>query len=108
MRLKLCIRTGAIPWFSKTAIMETRPFPGQTCPDSPDRYIPDCGDGTTKRGITCSSLWNFTVSNVRVLKDYAKGKDQNPTDPDIIETICFIQDLDDWFRNKDEADNFPS
>jgi hypothetical protein len=83
-------------------------FPVKTCPDSPDRYILDCGDRTKKRGITCSSLWNFTVSNVRVLKDYAKGKDQNPTDPDIIETICFTRDLNDWFRNKDEADNFSS
>lgn len=74
-------------------------YPSQTCPGGPDLHVPSCGDGET-----CSALYDFTVSAVTIPGDLADGPDGNPTDPQVIETVCFTRDLDEWFVDKREED----
>ena len=42
---------------------------------------------------------------VRIPRDDANGIQVNPTDPQLIESICFSRYLDDWFVSKREADS---
>jgi len=70
-------------------------FPSQTCPGGEQMGDKRCGDD-----ITCSRLWDYTVSRVSVPEEVADGLNYNPTDPEVIETVCFSRNLDRWFRNK--------
>jgi len=74
-------------------------YPSQTCPGGAAYHIPACGDGET-----CSALYDFNVSTVTIPGDLADGPDGNPTDPQVIETVCFTRDLDEWFVEKRESD----
>jgi hypothetical protein len=71
--------------------------PNQTCPGGKDYNVAKCGDG-----ISCSGLLDFSVSNVRLhskLVDFTSG---NPLDPNVIDTVCFTQQLDEFFIKKRE------
>ena len=74
-------------------------YPSQTCPAGDDLVIPLCGDG-----IACSGLYDYTISAVTLPSLLAKGIDGNPTDTQVIETVCFTRELDDWFVQKKAGD----
>ena len=76
-------------------------YPQQTCPGGPDFDTPECGIDQT-----CSALYSFSVSSVSLPSGSVDYVSRNPTDPQIIETICFTKGLDEYFlqkRAQDEA-----
>lgn len=74
-------------------------YPNQVCPATLQMAVPACGQA----GI-CSGLYDYTISSVRIPKALADGPDGNPTNPSVIETICFTRTLDDWLVNKRAQD----
>lgn len=70
-------------------------FPNQICPGGEDLNIAQCGDG-----ISCSALWDYTISNVVIHKDLTSSDGRNPLDKSVIETICFTQQLDQYFMQQ--------
>jgi hypothetical protein len=60
---------------------------------------PDCGSHET-----CSALYSYSVSTVTLPQDKINTVDGNPTDPQVVETICFTKDLDDYFETKEAED----
>jgi von Willebrand factor type A domain len=67
-------------------------LPNQICPGGEDLNNARCGDG-----ISCSAFWDYSVSNVRLHRDLTGADGRNPTDKSVIETICFTQQLDEYF-----------
>jgi len=74
-------------------------YPDETCPGGDSLNLPDCGDG-----VTCSGLLSFSVSSVVLPKEVANGPNRNPTDPQVIETVCFTKALDDFLAQKRAED----
>jgi hypothetical protein len=73
--------------------------PDQECPGGAELTIPICGDG-----ITCGARYTYNSSNVILPTALANGEDGNPTDPQVIESICFSQALDEYFVAKYDQD----
>lgn len=74
-------------------------FPSPVCPSEVGYHIPSCG------GIgTCSSFYDFTVSNVR----FPPGQTDRmgkPHDSQLLESICFsVAEMDAWVKSKKEQD----
>ena len=81
-------------------------YPQQTCLGGPDFFISACAGGANhSSSATCSGLWDFSMSTVRIIKELADGVNGNPTDPQVIETVCFTRGLDAWFQNKRANDS---
>lgn len=74
-------------------------FPTETCPGGTNFNIPACGDGSA-----CSGIFDFETSAVTLPGSLANGQDGNPTDPSVIEAICFTRNLDDYFIQKYQDD----
>jgi len=74
-------------------------YPDETCPGGDDLNRPECGDGTE-----CSALYSFSVSSIALPSEVANGPGRNPTDPLVIETICFTKPLDEFIAAKRAAD----
>jgi hypothetical protein len=70
-------------------------YPNQTCPGGEDLNVAQCGDG-----VSCSGLWDYSISNTRLHQNLVDSADGNPSDPNVIETICFTQQLDEFFVQK--------
>jgi len=70
-------------------------YPDQTCPGGEQLGDKKCGDD-----VTCSRLWDYSVSRVSLPAAIANGPHENPTDPEVVETICFSRKLDEWFKKK--------
>jgi len=70
-------------------------YPNQTCPGGQDLNVAQCGDG-----VSCASLWDYSVSNTRLHTDLVGASGGNPSDPNVIETVCFTQQLDEFFIRK--------
>jgi hypothetical protein len=74
-------------------------FPNPVClGNSSDLNIAQCSGN----GVTCSTLWDYTISIVRLSNAIADSGNKNPSDPRVIETVCFTQALDDFFVQKRE------
>jgi Mg-chelatase subunit ChlD len=74
-------------------------YPDESCPGGDVYNTPQCGDG-----ISCSALYSFSITNVVLPQSVANGEGGNPTDPQVIETICFTKQLDQYFIAKRAAD----
>ena len=74
-------------------------FPQETCMGGPDFDTLDCG-----MDQTCSALYSFSVTSVSLPSGSLDYVSRNPTDPLIIETICFTKGLDDYFVQKRDQD----
>lgn len=74
-------------------------FPAVTCPADAAFRTPNCGDHES-----CSALYSYQVSSVALPAEEIKTLDGNPTDVQVIETVCFTKDLDEYFVAKLEAD----
>ena len=75
-------------------------YPNQQCLSGENYILPQvCGDPTS-----CSSLVDFSVSNVRINSNLVSGENNNPTDPQVIETVCYTQALDQWLQDKRAED----
>jgi len=74
-------------------------FPNQECPAGEQLADTICGDGTE-----CSRLWDYSISRVSLPQAVANGPNRNPTDPNVIETVCFSRALDAWFVEKSNQD----
>ena len=70
-------------------------YPNQVCPGGEDLNIELCGDG-----ISCSAFYDYSISSVAIPKDVTGPDGRNPTDDNVIETICFTQQLDQFFMEQ--------
>jgi len=61
--------------------------------------IPECGSGQS-----CNGLFDHTISTVRLPANLATGHNGNPTDPNVVEAICYTQIAQDWMVNKYNQD----
>lgn len=74
-------------------------YPNQQCLADESYHIPVCGDSGA-----CSGLLDFSISTVRIPSDLVFGQYSNPTDPQVIETICYTQKMDEWLQAKRAED----
>ncbi|KAL7554285.1 hypothetical protein ACHAWF_017729 [Thalassiosira exigua] len=59
-------------------------YPNQVCMKADELVVEACGDGTT-----CNALWSPTETAVRIPATMALGSLGNPTDPQVIEGVCY-------------------
>ncbi|KAK1735823.1 voltage-dependent calcium channel-like protein [Skeletonema marinoi] len=76
-------------------------FPNQQCMAADELVVEACGGGS---GGGCNALWDKTTSIVSIPSALAQGKDDNPTDPELIETACYTLLAEDYMRTKYEND----
>eukprot|EP00977_Amphora_coffeiformis_P015581 scaffold4562_cov178-Amphora_coffeaeformis.AAC.10 len=74
-------------------------YPDQQCLAGESYHIPVCGDSKD-----CSGLVDFSISTVRIPSDLVFGQYSNPTDPQVIETVCYTQKMDEWLQAKQAQD----
>lgn len=74
-------------------------YPDETCPGGDDLNAPECGDG-----ITCAALVSFAASTVSLPREVADGPGKNPTDPLVVETVCYTKAMDDFLIGKRTQD----
>mmetsp|Transcript_33117 Transcript_33117/g.70581 ORF Transcript_33117/g.70581 Transcript_33117/m.70581 type:complete len:759 (+) Transcript_33117:360-2636(+) len=60
-------------------------YPGQMCMNAEDLVVPACGIG----GSSCNALWSPSATDVRIPSTLADGPNGNPTDPRVIESVCY-------------------
>ncbi|KAK1735864.1 voltage-dependent calcium channel-like protein [Skeletonema marinoi] len=76
-------------------------FPNQQCMEADELVVEACGGGGENG---CNALWDKTTSIVSIPSALAQGKDDNPTDPELIETACYTLLAEDYMRTKYEND----
>eukprot|EP00985_Skeletonema_marinoi_P003140 scaffold1302_cov113-Skeletonema_marinoi.AAC.9 len=76
-------------------------FPNQQCMAADELVVEACGGGG---GGGCNALWDKTTSIVSIPSALAQGTDDNPTDPELIETACYTLLAEDYMRTKYEND----
>mmetsp|Transcript_9291 Transcript_9291/g.20093 ORF Transcript_9291/g.20093 Transcript_9291/m.20093 type:complete len:668 (-) Transcript_9291:4-2007(-) len=59
-------------------------YPNQQCMAADELVVSACGDGET-----CNAIWDKTKTAVRIPAALAQGSHGNPTDPRVIESICY-------------------
>jgi len=74
-------------------------FPNPTCPAGLDYHIEACG-----ATMTCSGEYDFSVSSFSLPPSTSNGQGGNPTDPRVLESVCFTRELDTWFQEKRSSD----
>lgn len=75
-------------------------FPSPTCYKS-DEFATNCSTGNSD---TCAALFDFNSSNVVLPSKIANGNHGNPTNPQVIESVCYTRQLDEFFLNKRSTD----
>ena len=75
-------------------------YPNPQCLAGESYHVPVCGDEIATNGDGCSGLVDFSISTVRIPTESALGEDKNPTDPQVIETVCYTQAMDEWLQAK--------
>eukprot|EP00804_Cyclotella_cryptica_P019052 CCRYP_014456-RA/>CCRYP_014456-RA protein AED:0.03 eAED:0.03 QI:213/1/1/1/1/1/3/251/787 len=68
-------------------------YPNQQCMDASELVVPLCGDGKT-----CNALWDKTQTAVRIPASLT-GPTGNPTDPEVIESICYSRLAEPYMIN---------
>lgn len=63
---------------------------------------PICGQNQ-EGSSSCGTLYDYEHSAVFLPGSLQTGTDRNPTDPKVIESICYTQDLDNYFVDKFES-----
>lgn len=61
-------------------------FPNQQCMKADELVISACGDGES-----CNALWDKTQTVVRIPASLAQAPKNNPTAPEVTESICYSQ-----------------
>eukprot|EP00571_Detonula_confervacea_P006299 CAMPEP_0172319830 /NCGR_PEP_ID=MMETSP1058-20130122/38822_1 /TAXON_ID=83371 /ORGANISM="Detonula confervacea, Strain CCMP 353" /LENGTH=422 /DNA_ID=CAMNT_0013034961 /DNA_START=161 /DNA_END=1426 /DNA_ORIENTATION=- len=62
-------------------------YPHQECMSAEDLVVPACSSSTT--GGTCNALWSLRETDVRIPAALAGGPLGNPTDPQVMASICY-------------------
>jgi len=75
-------------------------FLSPTCYKS-DELVTTCSSGPSD---SCAALFDFNSSNVVLPLEIANGIDGNPTNPQVIESVCYTRQLDEFFLNKRSTD----
>jgi len=75
-------------------------FPNQICMDPSELVIQQCGDGRS-----CNALWDKSVSTVAFPAALAQGEDNNPTDHELVETVCYSRRAEEYMVRKYEEDS---
>lgn len=78
-------------------------YPSQQCLPGESYHVPVCGDSLPD-GTGCSGLIDFSVSTVRIPSELTPARNSNPTDPQVIETVCYTQAMENWLQAKRAAD----
>jgi hypothetical protein len=78
-------------------------YPNQECVGGDSYHIPECGDASPVGG--CSGLYDFSASTVSLPAELANGANGNPTDPQVIETVCYSSAMEDWLQDKRAGDS---
>jgi len=63
----------------------TSTYPNQMCMDSSEMLVSACGSGSNG----CNALWDKTQTAVRIPARLANGQGGNPSDDDLVESICY-------------------
>lgn len=73
----------------------------QVCPsfEQLGYAIPECGSG--KR---CNGLFDSTITTVRMPNSIRNGKNGNPTNPEVVEAICYTRTAERWMVQKSQDD----
>ena len=66
-----------------------------TCPSFEELgfAVSDCG-----RGVNCNGLIDETITTVRLPSSIATGKNGNPTNPEVVEAICYTRTAQRWSK----------
>ena len=75
-------------------------FPNQQCMSADELVIDACAAA----GGSCNALWDKSTSVVSIPDALARGEHNNPTDPEIIETVCYTLLAEDYMRQKYQND----
>lgn len=75
-------------------------YPNEECLSDASYHVDSCG--AIDSG--CSGLHDFSISTVGLLSKLGNGVNGNPTDPQVIETICYTSAMEEWLRTKRETD----
>ncbi|KAL7449563.1 hypothetical protein ACHAWC_001619, partial [Mediolabrus comicus] len=67
-------------------------FPNQQCMDNDELVIEACGGGSGN----CNALWDKKTSVVSIPTALAQGSNNNPTDPELLETACYSNMAEDF------------
>jgi hypothetical protein len=78
-------------------------YPNQQCLPGESYHVPVCGKSFPD-GTGCSGLIDFSVSTVRIPSELTPARNSNPTDPQVIETVCYTRAMDEWLQAKKQAD----
>jgi len=78
----------------------TSTFPNQICMDPSELVIQQCGDGRS-----CNALWDKSISTVAFPAALAQGEGNNPTDSELVETVCYTRHAEDYMVQKYEDDS---
>jgi hypothetical protein len=68
--------------------------------DNDELVIEACGGGSGN----CNALWDKTTSVVSIPSALAQGSNNNPTDPELLETACYSNMAEDFMVEKYEQD----
>ena len=96
-------------------------FPGQVCLKQDELVISECGDGQTCNGkctsiyirtqicvafltFTLLALWDKTFSTVSIPSALADAPNDNPSDPEIIESACYTRLAEPYMIDKYQLD----
>ena len=74
-------------------------FPNQICMDPSELVIQQCGDGRS-----CNALWDKSITTVAFPAALAQGEGNNPTDSELVETVCYTRHAEDYMVQKYEDD----
>lgn len=73
----------------------------QTCPSFANigYAVPECGTGNN-----CNGLFDYSITTVRIPQNLRTGKDGNPTNPEVIEAVCYTRTAQRWMVKKYNED----
>mmetsp|Transcript_15592 Transcript_15592/g.30897 ORF Transcript_15592/g.30897 Transcript_15592/m.30897 type:complete len:723 (+) Transcript_15592:115-2283(+) len=78
----------------------TSSYPNEACV-SEDEFVINCGEG-----MACKASWDITTSKVSIPEALATEAQGNPTDPEIIESVCYTRLAEPYLVTKFERDTY--
>mmetsp|Transcript_17970 Transcript_17970/g.32529 ORF Transcript_17970/g.32529 Transcript_17970/m.32529 type:complete len:631 (-) Transcript_17970:1364-3256(-) len=70
-------------------------YPNQQCMKADELVVSSCGDGES-----CNGLWDKTQSTVRIPANLAQAPQDNPSDPEVVESVCYSRLAEEYMVEK--------